>query len=96
MGGNKVAKNGGYFFEPTVISGVTSDMEIAQEELFSPISTFFKFETEDEAVKAANDTSMGLASYTFTKNVDRIWRLFENLEAGMIGLNTGRFYSNPT
>jgi acyl-CoA reductase-like NAD-dependent aldehyde dehydrogenase len=96
MGGNKVANNGGYFFEPTVISGVTSDMEIAQEELFSPISTFFKFETEDEAVKAANDTSMGLASYTFTKNVDRIWRLFENLEAGMIGLNTGRFYSNPT
>jgi acyl-CoA reductase-like NAD-dependent aldehyde dehydrogenase len=95
MGGNKVAKNGGYFFEPTVISGVTSDMEIAKEELFSPISTFFKFETEDEAVKAANDTSMGLASYTFTKNVDRIWRLFENLEAGMIGLNTGRFSSQP-
>jgi len=88
-GGNKVEKNGGYFFEPTVITGVTSDMEIAQEEVFSPISTFIKFETEDEVVKAANDTSMGLASYLFTKNVDRLWRLFENLEAGMIGLNTG-------
>jgi succinate-semialdehyde dehydrogenase/glutarate-semialdehyde dehydrogenase len=89
-GGNKVEKNGGYFFEPTVISGVTSDMDIAQEEMFAPISTFIKFETEDEAVKAANDTSMGLASYLFTKNVDRLWRLFESLEAGMIGLNTGK------
>lgn len=88
-GGNKVEKNGGYFFEPTVITGVTPDMDIAQEEVFSPISTFIKFETEDEVVKAANDTSMGLASYLFTKNVDRLWRLFENLEAGMIGLNTG-------
>jgi acyl-CoA reductase-like NAD-dependent aldehyde dehydrogenase len=90
MGGNKVQKNGGYFFEPTVITGVTPDMDIAKEEVFSPISTFIKFETEDEAVKAANDTSMGLASYLFTKNVDRMWRLFENLEAGMIGLNTGK------
>jgi succinate-semialdehyde dehydrogenase/glutarate-semialdehyde dehydrogenase len=90
-GGNKVEKNGGYFFEPTVITGVTPDMDIAQEEVFSPISTFIKFETEDEVVKAANDTSMGLASYLFTKNVDRLWRLFENLEAGMIGLNTGRW-----
>jgi len=88
-GGKKVEKNGGYFFEPTVISGVTPDMDIAREEMFAPISTFIKFETEEEAVKAANDTSMGLASYLFTKNVDRMWRLFENLEAGMIGLNTG-------
>ncbi|KAF1849953.1 aldehyde dehydrogenase [Cucurbitaria berberidis CBS 394.84] len=89
IGGNKIEKNGGYFFEPTVITGVTQDMDIAREEIFSPISTFIKFETEDEAVKAANDTSMGLASYLFTKNVDRLWRLFESLEAGMIGLNTG-------
>jgi succinate-semialdehyde dehydrogenase/glutarate-semialdehyde dehydrogenase len=64
-------------------------MDLAHEEAFAPISTFIKFETEDEAVTAANDTSMGLASYVFTKNVDRLWRLFENLEAGMIGLNTG-------
>jgi succinate-semialdehyde dehydrogenase/glutarate-semialdehyde dehydrogenase len=87
-GGNKIEKDGGYFFEPTIITGVTSDMDISNEEAFAPISTFIKFETEDEAVKAANDTSMGLASYCFTKNVDRTWRLFENLEAGMIGLNT--------
>jgi acyl-CoA reductase-like NAD-dependent aldehyde dehydrogenase len=54
------------------------------------VCTFLKFDTEEEVVKAANDTSMGLASYCFTKNVDRLWRLFENLEAGMIGLNTGK------
>jgi len=88
-GGKKIEKNGGYFFEPTVITGVTPDMDIAHEEMFSPIATLIKFETEEEAVKKANDTSMGLASYLFTKNVDRMWRLFENLEAGMIGLNTG-------
>ncbi|KAF2809591.1 aldehyde dehydrogenase [Mytilinidion resinicola] len=89
MGGNKLSDTTGYFFEPTVITGITDDMEIASEEIFAPICTFIRFETETEAVKAANDTSMGLASYCFTKNVDRIWRLFENLEAGMIGLNTG-------
>jgi succinate-semialdehyde dehydrogenase len=88
-GGKKLEKNGGYFFEPTVISGIKPDMDIAKEEIFAPVSTFMKFESEDEAVKAANDTSMGLASYCFTKNVDRMWRLFENLDAGMIGLNTG-------
>ncbi|OCL07240.1 aldehyde dehydrogenase [Glonium stellatum] len=89
MGGNKISSSQGYFFEPTVITGITPNMQIAKEEIFAPICTFIKFETEDEAVKAANDTSMGLASYCFTKNVDRTWRLFENLEAGMIGLNTG-------
>ncbi|KAF2737324.1 aldehyde dehydrogenase [Polyplosphaeria fusca] len=89
MGGNKMSKNGGYFFEPTVLTGIKPDMDIANEEIFAPVCTFIKFETEEEAVKAANDTSMGLASYCFTKNVDRLWRLFENLEAGMIGLNTG-------
>jgi succinate-semialdehyde dehydrogenase/glutarate-semialdehyde dehydrogenase len=95
-GGKKVDNDGGYFFEPTVITGVTPDMDIAQEEVFSPISTFVKFETEDEVVKAANDTSMGLASYLFTKNVDRLWRLFESLEAGMIGLNTGKSENKVT
>ncbi|KAF3040802.1 hypothetical protein E8E11_005547 [Didymella keratinophila] len=88
-GGNKIDGKGGYFFEPTVITGVTPEMDIANEEVFSPICTFIKFDTEEEAVKKANDTSMGLASYLFTKNVDRMWRLFESLEAGMIGLNTG-------
>ncbi|WPG99334.1 Hypothetical protein R9X50_00214800 [Acrodontium crateriforme] len=79
----------GYFFEPTLITGAKKDMLIAQEETFAPIMALFEFDTEEEAVKQANDTSMGLASYFFTKNIDRTWRLLENLEAGMIGMNTG-------
>jgi len=66
-------------------------MQIAREETFAPVLALFEFESEDEAVRAANETSMGLASYFFTKNVDRVWRLYENLEAGMIGMNTGMF-----
>ncbi|PGH03642.1 hypothetical protein AJ80_08663 [Polytolypa hystricis UAMH7299] len=79
----------GYFFEPTIITDMTPDMLISREETFAPIAALYRFETEEEAVKWANDTSMGLASYAFTKNVDRMWRMLENLEAGMIGMNTG-------
>ncbi|GAB7340025.1 hypothetical protein MBLNU457_6529t2 [Dothideomycetes sp. NU457] len=79
----------GYFFEPTLITGANKEMLIAHEETFAPVLALFEFETEDEAVAAANATSMGLASYFFTKNVDRTWRLYEKLEAGMIGMNTG-------
>lgn len=75
----------GYFFEPTLITGAKDQMLIAQEETFAPVMALFEFDTEEEAVARANDTSMGLASYFFTKNIDRTWRLLENLEAGMIG-----------
>ncbi|KAI1276103.1 aldehyde dehydrogenase [Xylaria sp. FL0933] len=92
-GGNRISLNNGFFFEPTIIGNATAGMKIASEETFGPLLALFPFDTEEEAVKAANDTSMGLASYCFTKNVDRIWRLFENLEAGMIGLNTGNMSS---
>ncbi|KAI5868205.1 aldehyde dehydrogenase [Durotheca rogersii] len=88
-GGSRVPDATGYFFEPTVLADATPDMRIASEETFGPLLALFPFDTEEEAVAAANDTSMGLASYCFTKNVDRLWRLFENLEAGMIGLNSG-------
>ncbi|KAK6958322.1 hypothetical protein Daesc_001120 [Daldinia eschscholtzii] len=88
-GGNRISSSEGYFFEPTIIANASGDMKVASEETFGPLLALFPFDTEEEAVKAANDTSMGLASYCFTKNVDRIWRLFENLEAGMIGLNSG-------
>ncbi|CCD47701.1 hypothetical protein BofuT4_P036810.1 [Botrytis cinerea T4] len=64
-------------------------MLITEEETFAPVLALYSFDTEDEAVDAANNTSMGLASYFFTKNIDRTWRLLENLEAGMIGMNTG-------
>jgi hypothetical protein len=65
---------------------MADDMFMSCEENFAPILGVYVFETEKEVVKRANDTSMGLASYVFTKDVDRLWRLFENLEAGMIGL----------
>ncbi|KAJ5565854.1 Aldehyde/histidinol dehydrogenase [Penicillium sp. DV-2018c] len=89
LGGKPLTSKPGYFFEPTILSGMTEDMLISQEESFAPIAALYRFETEEQAVKWANDTSMGLASYAFTKNIDRVWRLFENLEAGMIGMNTG-------
>ena len=92
VGGNKLhGVNGetGYFFEPTLITGASKEMLIFREETFAPVLALFEFKDEDEAVEMANATSMGLASYFFTKNVDRTWRLLENLEAGMIGMNTG-------
>ncbi|GLI75593.1 hypothetical protein PoHVEF18_003850 [Penicillium ochrochloron] len=89
LGGKPLASQKGYFFEPTILSGMTEDMQISHEESFAPIAALYKFQSEDEAVKLANATSMGLASYAFTKNIDRMWRLLENLEAGMIGMNTG-------
>ncbi|TGJ87464.1 hypothetical protein E0Z10_g1262 [Xylaria hypoxylon] len=92
-GGNRITLNNGFFFEPTIIKNATPSMKVASEETFGPLLALFPFDTEGEAVKAANGTSMGLASYCFTKNVDRLWRLFENLEAGMIGLNTGNMSS---
>lgn len=89
LGGKPMAGCDGYFFEPTIITDMKPEMLISREETFAPIAALYKFDTEEEAVKCANDTSMGLTSYAFTKNVDRVWRMLENLEAGMIGLNTG-------
>jgi acyl-CoA reductase-like NAD-dependent aldehyde dehydrogenase len=94
LGGKKVADKGGYFFEPTILTGMNEKMLVAKEETFAPLASLFKFETEEEVVKWANDTSMGLASYAFTKNSDRIWRMLDNLEAGMIGMNTGEYSSS--
>jgi acyl-CoA reductase-like NAD-dependent aldehyde dehydrogenase len=89
-GGKKPDNLAGYFFEPTIISNMTSEMLTTKEEIFGPLLGLYKFETEEEAVQAANATSMGLASYFFTENVNRTWRLLESLEAGMIGMNTGK------
>lgn len=87
--GKREAANGaatGYFMAPTILTGITDNMDLAKEEMFAPVLGVFKFDSEEEAVRKANDTSLGLASYVFTKDVDRLWRMFENLEAGMIGL----------
>ncbi|KAM4064945.1 aldehyde dehydrogenase family protein [Hirsutella rhossiliensis] len=87
---------GGYFMEPTILTGVTDDMLMSREEIFAPLAGVSVFDTEDEVVARANKTSMGLASYVFTKDVHRLWRMFEKLEAGMIGLNTGAGSSPET
>ncbi|KAG8677816.1 hypothetical protein FPOAC1_003844 [Fusarium poae] len=79
----------GYFMAPTILTGMEDNMLMTHEEIFAPVLGCYRFESEDEVVQRANDTPLGLASYVFTKNVDRLWRLFENLDAGMIGLNTG-------
>ncbi|KAH9215498.1 Aldehyde/histidinol dehydrogenase [Leptodontidium sp. 2 PMI_412] len=88
-GGKRPEGLNGYFFEPTIITNMTPEMLANNEEIFGPLLGMYKFETEEEVVRAANATSMGLASYFFTENVDRTWRMLERLEAGMIGMNTG-------
>jgi succinate-semialdehyde dehydrogenase/glutarate-semialdehyde dehydrogenase len=80
---------GGTFFQPTVLTGVTADMAIAREETFGPVAPLFRFETEDEVVAAANDTEFGLASYLFSRDLSRVWRVSEALEYGIVGVNTG-------
>lgn len=80
---------GGNFFEPTVVTGVTHKMKLATEETFGPLAPLFKFETEEEAIRLANDTIFGLASYFFARDVGRITRVQEALEYGMVGVNTG-------
>ncbi|OJZ80200.1 hypothetical protein ASPFODRAFT_85963 [Aspergillus luchuensis CBS 106.47] len=87
--GGKPGNGNGYYFEPTVLRDMNGSMAITNEESFAPIAALYKFKTEDEVVRLANDTDMGLASYVFTDSVDRCWRMMENLEAGMIGVNTG-------
>ncbi|MDB5730022.1 MAG: NAD-dependent succinate-semialdehyde dehydrogenase, partial [Noviherbaspirillum sp.] len=80
---------GGRFYEPTVLSNVTSDMKIMREETFGPVAAVVRFKTDAEAIAAANDTEFGLASYFYSRDIGRIWRVAEQLEYGMVGINTG-------
>ncbi|KAL4723483.1 hypothetical protein ACLX1H_009118 [Fusarium chlamydosporum] len=86
LGTGKREDGEGYFMAPTILTEMKDEMLMTHEEIFAPVLGFYRFESEDEVVQRANDTPLGLASYVFTKNVDRLWRLFENLDAGMIGL----------
>ena len=87
-GGNRHSL-GGTFFEPTVVTGVTPDMKVATEETFGPLAPLFKFDTEEEVIRRANDTIFGLASYFYARDIGRITRVQEQLEYGMVGVNTG-------
>jgi succinate-semialdehyde dehydrogenase/glutarate-semialdehyde dehydrogenase len=80
---------GGNFYTPTIIANVTPDMRVAREEIFGPVAPLFRFKTEAEAVHMANDTEFGLASYFYTRDIGRAWRVTEALEYGMVGINTG-------
>lgn len=82
---------GGTYFQPTVISGASADMKVAREETFGPLAPVFRFETEEEAIRVANDTEFGLAAYLFSRDNAKIWRVSEALEYGIVAVNTGIF-----
>ncbi|MEU9168460.1 NAD-dependent succinate-semialdehyde dehydrogenase [Streptomyces sp. NPDC048420] len=92
--GGELPEGPGCFYPPTVLTGIAPDSAIIDTEIFGPVAAIRAFETEDEAVAAANDTEFGLAAYLFTQNLHRALRVAERLESGMIGINTG-LVSNP-
>jgi len=87
-GGKRHALGHG-FFEPTVLADVTPDMKVARDETFGPLAPLFRFSSDDEVIRLANDTEFGLASYFYSRDIGRVWRVAEALEYGMVGINTG-------
>jgi succinate-semialdehyde dehydrogenase / glutarate-semialdehyde dehydrogenase len=87
--GGKRHSLGGTFFQPTILTDVTPQMMVAREETFGPVAPLFRFATEADAVRMANDTEFGLAAYFYTRDLARSWRVAEALEYGIVGLNTG-------
>ena len=88
LGGEPHAQ-GGTFYQPTILTGVTSDMVVATEETFGPVAPLFKFETEEEAIAQANATEFGLSAYFYSRDIGRCWRVAGALESGMVGINEG-------
>ena len=88
MGGCK-SELGSHYIEPTVLTDVNPDMKVFQEEIFGPIAPIFRFETEEEVIKMANDTEFGLACYFYSRDIGRTWRVAEALEYGIVGINEG-------
>ena len=80
---------GGTYFEPTVLTGVSSEMRVANEEIFGPVAPLLRFETETDAIRIANSSEFGLAAYFFSRDLARVWRVADAIEAGMVGVNTG-------
>ncbi len=87
--GGKPHSKGELFFQPTVVTGVSSDMKVASEETFGPLAPLFRFSSDEEVVEMANATEFGLAAYFYSRDIGRIWRVAEALEYGMVGINTG-------
>ena len=86
---NEPEEREGLYYPPTVLTDVRPEMDIHQEEIFGPVAAVYRFETEAEAIRLANDTPFGLASYFYTRDVSRCWRVAEALEYGMVGINNG-------
>jgi succinate-semialdehyde dehydrogenase/glutarate-semialdehyde dehydrogenase len=89
IAGGEADARGGRFFQPTVLSGVTKDMVVASEETFGPLAPVFRFRDEDDVIAQANATDFGLAAYFYARDIGRVWRIAERIEAGIIGVNTG-------
>lgn len=87
--GGKRIEGSGTFFAPTILADVPHDALVNKEETFGPLATLTRFETEEEVIKMANDTPVGLAGYFYSRDVGRVWRVAEALEVGMVGTNTG-------
>jgi succinate-semialdehyde dehydrogenase/glutarate-semialdehyde dehydrogenase len=87
--GGKRHALGGSFFQPTMLTGVTPDMQIFREETFGPVAPLIPFKTDAEVIELANRTEYGLASYFYSRDIGRVWRVAEALEYGMVGINTG-------
>jgi succinate-semialdehyde dehydrogenase/glutarate-semialdehyde dehydrogenase len=87
--GGKRGESNGHFFQPTVLSKVSSDMLIMQEETFGPVAAICEFESEAEVIALANASDFGLAAYFYSRDIGRVWRVAEALEFGMVGINTG-------
>jgi len=87
--GGDVHPLGGRFFEPTVLRDVTSDMLVTKEETFGPLAPVIRFESDEDAVRLANDTEFGLAAYFYARDLTRVWKVAERIEAGIVGINTG-------
>ncbi|QDY71315.1 NAD-dependent succinate-semialdehyde dehydrogenase [Qingshengfaniella alkalisoli] len=79
----------GTFFEPTILTGVTPEMDLSSEETFGPVAPLFRFEDETDVINLANDSEFGLAAYFYSRDLNRVWRVAEALESGMVGINTG-------
>jgi succinate-semialdehyde dehydrogenase/glutarate-semialdehyde dehydrogenase len=87
--GGKPSPLGGTFYEPTILANVTSNMLITYEETFGPVAPIIPFESDDEVVELANNSQYGLASYFYSRDIGRIWKVAEALEYGMVGVNSG-------
>jgi len=89
--GGSLDDAGPLFYQPSVVGGVTPDMEMVRQEIFGPVAALVRFDTEADAIRLANDTPFGLAAYLFSQNLSRVWRVAEKLHAGMVGVNEGIF-----